>query len=212
MLTAGCTGHIALTPDVDDPGQVWLGSCASHEIPPADGTPVGTWHHGNLSYSRRTASSMMVSAQWSTLLAPHSVQTPTWMVTRQNTYPLSVRWRKATSCLHLIARPRLQKAQVYSSLRLAMLLNRVWASGGDHCVPNGELEHVNQFTLGNIRYHSGRWPPTARTLDLTIHAQTLFANETTTNLVGIIISDRARRPASISADGPLWLSPLQLSP
>ena len=111
---------------------------ASHETSPPGGTPVGTWHHDNLSYSRRTAASMMASAQWSTLLAPHSVQTPTWMITRQNTYPLSVRWRKATSCLRLIARPRLQKAQAYSSLWLAMLLNRVWAVGwGSFCSKRG---------------------------------------------------------------------------
>jgi hypothetical protein len=65
----------------------WQGRC---KLSTRRATLAGLRYLGSLSYSRRTASSMIASARASQLRAPQRSQIFIGMTTRQNTYPRSV--------------------------------------------------------------------------------------------------------------------------
>src|SRR5215813_2093630 len=94
------------------PRDVWL--CRANRHP---GRPM---HYGNLSYSRRKASSKIFSDPGPSAFTSQLSQVPIRIVTRQWMYPLSLHCRNAISSMRFVTRPFLQISQTTGSSSAAI--------------------------------------------------------------------------------------------
>src|SRR5262245_5132664 len=104
--------------------------------------------YASFAYCSRTAASMIASAVSPQLVRPHALQMFIEMVTRQNTWPLSVSCRKASCRSSPTILPRLQRGQISLALRLDISKN---------CGTGDGLRSMSKLTLGTVltRFRAG---------------------------------------------------------